>query len=415
MRKTITGLLALSLTCGVAVPATAVDSPILGKKLQIIDTTPKNGKSKAVFVAKDAGIVKGASGDPSLIDGQLEFFYVDTPSNGSTMLLPSPIWDKNTDTIARYKNVTAPVGGEVKVAVIKPGKVAKVVAKDMGTIDISSPPGAGGVIVALTINNGNDASQTRMCTLFSVGSGSRVIHKQLAGGLVGNKLILKDGVGSTCPDDCTDGVQNGTETDVDCGGPTCAACTAGQGCNSGSDCASLVCTGNICQMATCSDGVQNQGETDIDCGGPCGATCSFGENCSGSGDCETASCSTGTCDCGSNKIHTFSHNSNGGGVFDSAEWQGGTQAHAHSAGGCTVSIENPTGNIDLVGALGDNFGVTGSGNFLSCFGAGGEDGDGCDVSSCPPAGIGSCTATRPSCSAALNGSGTATYRTECDS
>lgn len=414
MRKTITGMLAFAVSLGIAIPAIAVDSPILGKKLQIIDTTPKNGKSKAVFIAKDAGVTKGAAGDPSLLDGQLEFFYVDTPANGSVMSLPSPIWDKNTDKIARYKNVTAPVGGEAKVVVVKPGKIAKVVAKDKGTIDISSPPGAGGVIAALTINNGNDASQTRMCTLFSVGSGSRVIHKVLGGGFIGHKLILKDGVGSACPDDCTDGVQNGTETDIDCGGPTCAACTPGQGCSGPSDCTSLVCTGNICQAPTCSDGVQNQGETDVDCGGPCGATCNFGESCGGGGDCVTGNCSGGICNCGSNKIHTFSHNSNNGGVFDSAEWQGGGQNHSYSTG-CTVSIENPSGNIDLVGALGDNWGVTGSGNFVSCFGAGAEDGDGCDVSSCPPAGFGSCTATRPSCSAALNGSGTATYRVECDS
>lgn len=414
MRRTTTGFLALALSLAVAIPAIAADSPVLGKKLVITDTTPKNGKSKAVFIVKDAGVAKGAAGDPALLDGSLQFFYVDSPANESTMLLPLGDWDKNTDQIARYKNVTAPVGGEAKVALVKPGKVAKVVAKDKGTIDISSPPGAGGVIAALTVNNGNDASQTRMCTLFSVGSGSSIKHKAIAGGLAGYKLILKNGVGSACPADCSDGVQNGDETDVDCGGSFCGACSPGQGCDGPSDCTSLVCTGNVCQAPTCADGVLNQDETDIDCGGSCGATCAFGQSCSGGGDCVTGTCSGGVCNCGSNKIHTFSHNSNSGGVFDSAEWQGGTQAHNFSTG-CTVSIENPTGNIDLVGALGDNFGVTGSGNFVSCFGSGAEDGDGCDVTSCPPAGIGSCAATRPSCSAALNGSGTATYRVECDS
>lgn len=46
---------------------------------------------------------------------------------------------------------------------------------------------------------------------------------------------------------CTDGIQNGDETDVDCGGSTCPACPS------------------------CTDGVQNQGETGVDCGGPCAA------------------------------------------------------------------------------------------------------------------------------------------------
>ncbi|KEP64201.1 UNVERIFIED_CONTAM: sushi domain (scr repeat) domain-containing protein [Hammondia hammondi] len=46
---------------------------------------------------------------------------------------------------------------------------------------------------------------------------------------------------------CTDGVQNGDETGVDCGGSHCAPC------------------------ASCGDGVQNNGETGVDCGGPCPA------------------------------------------------------------------------------------------------------------------------------------------------
>ncbi|QQR89580.1 MAG: FG-GAP repeat protein [Myxococcales bacterium] len=40
---------------------------------------------------------------------------------------------------------------------------------------------------------------------------------------------------------CSDGVQNQDETDVDCGGSTCAACAAGQSCNQSSDCFSNAC------------------------------------------------------------------------------------------------------------------------------------------------------------------------------
>ena len=45
---------------------------------------------------------------------------------------------------------------------------------------------------------------------------------------------------------CFDGIQNGDEGGVDCGGsyPGCPAC------------------------ATCSDAIQNQGEESVDCGGP---------------------------------------------------------------------------------------------------------------------------------------------------
>jgi hypothetical protein len=54
-----------------------------------------------------------------------------------------------------------------------------------------------------------------------------------------------DCIGPACT--CNDGVQNGGETGVDCGGP-CTACAA---------------------APTCSDGIQNQGEQGVDCGGPC--------------------------------------------------------------------------------------------------------------------------------------------------
>ncbi len=70
---------------------------------------------------------------------------------------------------------------------------------------------------------------------------------------------------------CDDGVQNGGETDVDCGNE-CAACGDGQACDVGTDCASLVCSGGLCQAPTCSDGVKNQGELAVDAGGPCVST-----------------------------------------------------------------------------------------------------------------------------------------------
>lgn len=45
---------------------------------------------------------------------------------------------------------------------------------------------------------------------------------------------------------CTDGIQNGTETGVDCGGSCTAKCPNGSGCTTGADCQSGVCTGGMC-------------------------------------------------------------------------------------------------------------------------------------------------------------------------
>ncbi len=46
---------------------------------------------------------------------------------------------------------------------------------------------------------------------------------------------------------CSDGIKNGTETDVDCGGQCPQACNIGQHCTYGSDCISDYCVGGLCQ------------------------------------------------------------------------------------------------------------------------------------------------------------------------
>jgi hypothetical protein len=72
---------------------------------------------------------------------------------------------------------------------------------------------------------------------------------------------------------CYDGVQNGTESYADCGGLTCPKCTDTQTCAQPTDCTSGVCKPSgagmpdVCQAPTCTDGVQNGGETGVDCGG----------------------------------------------------------------------------------------------------------------------------------------------------
>src|SRR5205814_9543826 len=68
---------------------------------------------------------------------------------------------------------------------------------------------------------------------------------------------------------CTDFVKNGSETDIDCGGGACGACTGGAACRLPSDCRSSVCTARVCQTPGCAGSVRNGTETDVDCGGTC--------------------------------------------------------------------------------------------------------------------------------------------------
>jgi len=91
---------------------------------------------------------------------------------------------------------------------------------------------------------------------------------------------------------CTDLAQNGTETDVDCGG-SCVPCVVDQHCARGSDCATLVCN-SVCQPANCTDHVRNGGESAVDCGGSC-ASCALGASCQKNSDCMSGSCSGNLC------------------------------------------------------------------------------------------------------------------------
>ncbi len=85
---------------------------------------------------------------------------------------------------------------------------------------------------------------------------------------------------------CTDGIQNGNETGIDCGGPDCDPCTTAPTCTdgiqngneTGIDCGGPDC--DPCSTApTCTDGILNGNETGIDCGGPDCDPCSQPATC----------------------------------------------------------------------------------------------------------------------------------------
>lgn len=61
------------------------------------------------------------------------------------------------------------------------------------------------------------------------------------------------------------------ETGTDCGGENCAPCEAGQNCVESEDCESNYCADYVCAEASCEDGILNGDEDDIDCGGSCEA------------------------------------------------------------------------------------------------------------------------------------------------
>lgn len=94
---------------------------------------------------------------------------------------------------------------------------------------------------------------------------------------------------------CTDELLNGDESDVDCGGPECRPCEAEATCNTGADCASRICEGGVCTADGCEDGVMNRDESDVDCGGTACSGCGELEHCATGADCASSVCLTGYC------------------------------------------------------------------------------------------------------------------------
>jgi hypothetical protein len=97
---------------------------------------------------------------------------------------------------------------------------------------------------------------------------------------------------------CTNGVRDGFESDIDCGGGQCPVCPNGLLCRTGADCQSGSCGSNGRCAATvnpCTNGVRDGFESDIDCGGGQCPVCPNGRRCYASTDCQSGLCAAGQC------------------------------------------------------------------------------------------------------------------------
>jgi hypothetical protein len=274
-------ILALALGTGVA---HADDVGVTGRKLIVVDKIVAANKAKLVYVSKgDPNIHKGPGAPdfkngPQLVTGQFDVFYTDNASIAGSFIMPAEWKINKDDKVAKFVNKDAPGGvSEVKVAVVKPTKVAKVVAKGLGGLDLfmGAPSDANGITTVLTIDNQVDSSQHRMCTRFSVADGSVVVFKEIAGG-TGRKLVAKNGVPVTCP---SGGSPTGTIfafTTAPAGGVCGEARAGGSG-------------GSVVNTLTCGDLNIGAGAGTVPAGPtPDGALTRFATTCGGGGSCTVA-------------------------------------------------------------------------------------------------------------------------------
>ncbi|MEZ4309224.1 MAG: hypothetical protein R3F14_14400 [Polyangiaceae bacterium] len=99
---------------------------------------------------------------------------------------------------------------------------------------------------------------------------------------LGMPLVTNAAAGAAC---------QGIGTTVCDGEGECVQCLTDGDCAAAEICDEL----HQCVPNTCRDGMLNGGETDIDCGGPCLATCEKGESCAAETDCATGFCADGVC------------------------------------------------------------------------------------------------------------------------
>lgn len=251
--------------------------------------------------------------------------------------------------------------------------------------------------------------------------------------------LIDDGTSNDCTEGCR---ENGGTYACDSNNPSGKPCNDGLFCTTSSTCngsGSCVGSGNPCDgVDGDSDCSEQCREANDDCNGndSFGSTCTSNgracdgtERCNGSGLCQSPGicCTTGT--------HRFSVTSSDGGSVDPAEWPGGrltinvtpndSDLSDNAVTTCRIQADAPLDNIDQVGIAADGgwtgfptygdccWEYIGQEGFAGCTPTGGQDGDGCETPSCPPAGIGECQDGRPSCSAALNGRGTGRFRVDC--
>lgn len=175
--------------------AHAADVPITGFKLIVVDKTVASGRAKAVFIAKDPAVTKGTGSDPTQIATTLDIAYDD--ANGTFKMPQGASWTANSVSVAKYVNGGAPAGGAVRVGLIRPASLLKVVGKSLGdtALDISTAP-TGAVYVAATVVNG--AEVTRLCTQFT-----GCVHTQIAGGTGYKLTCVGNSTGdASCTGDC---------------------------------------------------------------------------------------------------------------------------------------------------------------------------------------------------------------------
>jgi uncharacterized protein YjdB len=253
---------------------------------------PQPGHLTSLFVVPSGNnLVTGASAPAHAIatyDNMPGVIYNVTPqatwssSNSSVVSVPSSVTGATVTTTATglgTAKVIASFGGWNNAQTFKdwaPARLAQLTSTAVAIDEFPSCTGAQATLTA-SFSDGTTEDVTASAQwsnegysgggpwgplgdsgyafLSETGYVSPLGHRQSYLGVMGSLGVGLDmprsapvGIFGTCSGPtCSDGVKDGFETDVDCGGPECAPCGATLACLAGTDCASGTCLQLVCQ------------------------------------------------------------------------------------------------------------------------------------------------------------------------
>lgn len=144
------------------------------------------------------------------------------------------------------------------------------------------------LLASCSVDDGSEPSDADA----SAADGSRD-DAAIASDAAPDSALATDAEAGAPPPPPPNGVKDGTESDVDCGGAGAgvARCGDGKTCLVKEDCVSLFCNAaGVCATPSPNDGEKNGKETDVDCGGDAPTTCAVGKGCLVHLDCASKGC-----------------------------------------------------------------------------------------------------------------------------
>lgn len=170
---------------------------------------------------------------------------------------------------------------------------------DAGTVRVGVGGASGSeVVVVVTSTDSNGDETSAQLTFISTGDAGLVADtSSIEDGGVLTGTVDNGGTMMTLTDACADGVRSGMESDVDCGQVCTTKCDLDRACGAPADCETGLChaTTGRCVADACADARRSNGETDVDCGGTSCAACADTKACGTDGDCASGACRMNVC------------------------------------------------------------------------------------------------------------------------